>query len=116
MSDLSQGRIVAEREVSNVFGVRTTTITGITEPTISHDRYKIQTPDDITLLEFHTGALVDGQANGLLNETLIDVLIHRLECQQAAIPCDETLAALEALTQARNALDARANRRVQEMA
>lgn len=116
MSDLSQGRIVAERLVSDVTGIRTTVITGLTEPDISYDRYKIVSPDDITLLQFHTGALNNGKANGLVNETLIDVLIHRLKCQQASIPCDETAQAIDSLVATRTALEARATRRAQETA
>ena len=116
MSDLAQGRIVAERPVSDVLGVKATTITGVTEPNISYDRYKIVADGDITLLQFHTDALVDGKANGIVNETLVDILIHRLECQQASIPCEETAKALDALVEARAALEARATRRVEETA
>lgn len=116
MSDLTQGHIVTERLVSDTLGVTLSTITGLTEPTISYDRYKIKTADDITLLQFHTGELVDGKANGILNETLVDVLIHRLELQQESVPCKETELALAAMLEARAALSMRITRRAQETA
>lgn len=116
MSDLVQGRIVTEREISNVLGVKVTTITGLTEPHVSHDRYKITTPDDVVVMEFHSGALSEGMAHGVLNESLIDILVHRIECLDKEIPCEENLLALAGLKQARDALTSRVTRVTQETA
>ena len=110
MTDLAQNRIVVEREISNVLGVKVTTITGLTEPHVSHDRYKITTPDDVVVMEFHSGPLDEGNAQGVLNESLIDILLHRIECLDRSIPCDENKESLAALKSARTALTARSNR------
>jgi len=49
-------------------------------------------------------------ANGVTNEALLAVLVHRLGLQQGEWPCDETLQALEGVTSALHALKVREER------
>lgn len=60
-------------------------------------------------LRFQDQKVEDG-ANGLLNEQLLEVLIHRLGVLQQKAPCSENEHAISHLTMALHALGARGKR------
>lgn len=68
-------------------------------------------------LKFQNGVVGDdGARNGVTEEALISILIHRLECfQRGSYPCPENEAAIMGLTAARGQLHARTEDRIRKV-
>ena len=66
----------------------------------------------LTIIEFQNGPIPTNGTNGLTNEALLAILIHRTETLNAQYPCAENEAAIEFMNKARDAFEARtANRK-----
>lgn len=66
-----------------------------------------------TTLEFQNGGVATHGVNGITNESLLVVVLHRLEClQKGEFPCEENLEAIELLTDALDALNRRTKDRL----
>ena len=61
----------------------------------------------LTTVNFQNGPIPECGTNGLTNEALLTILIHRTEVLNAQYPCAENEAAIEFMNKARDAFEAR---------
>lgn len=107
--------LIEEVEVTKELGVAVMAVRPVDGSFTDLDRYVIRIGDDATPLEFQQGDLgtaADGsaQANGILNETLLELLKHRITHLNADHPCDENVEALAGIDTALIALRSRFTR------
>lgn len=66
----------------------------------------------LTTIKFQNGAMKEADLNGVFNEDLIIIVIHRLECfQESKFNCKENQEAIGHLEDALKSLRARTNKR-----
>ena len=74
--------------------------------------YNIQAGLQFTKLEFQKGGVAANGVNGITNETLLAVLIHRIQYLDNLFPCEENKAALDGMKAALASLESRTAKRV----
>ena len=74
--------------------------------------YTIQTDELLTGIGFQDGLVPDNGLNGVTNESLIAVVIHRLWILNGLYPCIENQIALDNLKIALDSLELRTTRRI----
>jgi len=94
-------------------GVGACSYVPVHHPMYGH-RYQVEAPDGRTLavLNFQEGPVPANGVNGVTNETLIAVLIHRLEVLNAKVACEENTQAIFYLHEALSALESRTKQRM----
>lgn len=65
-----------------------------------------------TLLEFQNGPLQEFGVNGITNEQLLEILLHRMAILNKAFPCRENSLAITNMEQSLMWLERRTNRRM----
>lgn len=70
-------------------------------------RYDVCYPGHTLTLNFQNGSPLTNGVNGITNESLLSILIHRLTLLNAKFACAENVKALSLLTQASKQLDLR---------
>jgi len=81
----------------------------------AHHTYEVVDTDHTVLaeIEFQKGPIRDNGLNGVQNEDLIAMVIHRLQCfQQSPFECKENKEALNSLRAALESLESRSQRRM----
>lgn len=86
-------------------------------PGHDYDIYAQDIPDgplrSLTSIDFQNGPIPVAGINGITNEDLLIILIHRTQTLNAQYPCAENEAAIEFMNKALDAFEARtANRKV----
>ena len=92
----------------------TTTHKSVAYP--GHD-YQISFTDDhgvehVVEINFQNGAVKEVGVNGITQEALLAIMIHRTKILNGNYPCKENEAAIEALTAALNAFESRTRDRI----
>ncbi len=90
-------------------------VCAITEPK-SYEGHSYEVLDkDHTLLaaiDFQKGAVADVGVNGVTNEALLAILIHRTKILDSQYPCDENKRAIEHMERALVSFEVRTARRI----
>ena len=71
------------------------------------DNEGIRLEDSPLVIDFQVGSPQLHGANGLTNEAMIAILLHRLDIQNKRFSCSENIRVLDALHEAKAALDER---------
>lgn len=74
--------------------------------------YQIQAGKQSTTLMFQLGGVATNGVNGLTNEALLAVLLHRINVLNRAFPCPENFKAISHLEDAMTNLEVRTARRM----
>jgi len=89
-------------------GVYVNAISSLADGTnVEGHRYDVIAGDHLTFIEFQRGAVIDNGVNGMTNEALLTVLIHRTEFLNSKFPCAENMRALQCMEEALANLNAR---------
>lgn len=80
-----------------------------------HHRKNTETgrQENVQTIKFQNGPLLSNPVNGLTNESLLEVLIHRTTILNNNFPCKENEEAIQHMTNALNALRERTRNRQQ---
>jgi hypothetical protein len=83
--------------------------------TLDHSCFTISRPDNDVLctVKFQTGPVDSSGLNGVTNEQLLQVLLHRTYLLNAQIPCEENQIAITGMQTALAAFELRAAQRTQ---
>ena len=74
--------------------------------------YNVQAGTQFTKVEFQRGGVVDNGVNGLTNEALLAILIHRTKFLDSKFGCDENRRAIQHMEEALVNLEVRSARRI----
>ena len=69
--------------------------------------YQILSGPKTTAISFQRGGVLDNGVNGLTNEALMNVVLHRLKFLDAKFPCEENKQAIAHLSTSLAALESR---------
>lgn len=83
-------------------------------PEIEGHVYTVASGERQQRLEFHRGPLTEAGLNGLTNEALLAVLIHRTRLLDMRSPCKENVMAIAGMTSALCEFETRSARRTKE--
>lgn len=75
--------------------------------------YMILSGPKITELNFQNGGVADNGVNGITNEALLAILVHRINYLNAKFPCRENSLALTKIEEASHWLEARTKARLE---
>ena len=82
------------------------------EKDVEGHQYVIVAGVKSTLLDFQQGAIKEAGLNGITNESLLDVIIHRMNYLNKRFPCIENENAIKCLNDALSHLNARTSQRI----
>jgi len=74
--------------------------------------YQVLTGPKTTSISFQRGGVADNGVNGLTNEALLAILIHRTKFLNGKFPCDENNRAIQHMEEALVNLEVRTARRM----
>ena len=98
-----------------IYGTRDTvsvsTTDDTTDPGYAHE-YEIMHGDDGTKISFQNGTVKEKGYNGVTNEALLAVVIHRTEILNSKFPCEENEVAIDFMKSALASFEARTANRV----
>lgn len=77
-----------------------------------HIYYITHEDNQLAELSFQLGAVLDNGVNGITNEALLALLIHRTKMLDIKFPCEENVLAITHMQNALLALEARTHRRI----
>lgn len=89
-------------------GVAVNAISSLADGTdVEGHEYQILSGPKTTAISFQRGGVVDNGVNGLTNEALMNVVLHRLLVLDAKFPCGENKQAIAFLSDSLSALESR---------
>jgi hypothetical protein len=74
--------------------------------------YQVLTGTSLLNVEFQRGGVADNGVNGVTNEALLAILIHRTKHLNGKFPCDENFRAITHMEEALVNLEVRSARRI----
>lgn len=74
--------------------------------------YGVGAGPQFTSIQFQRGGVADNGVNGMTNEALLAILIHRTKFLDAKFPCDENRRAIQHMEEALVNLEVRSARRI----
>lgn len=94
-------------------GVETTAIlTDEQGASIDGHRYQVSGPEFFTTIDFQNGPVPANGVNGVTNEALLAILIHRTKVLDTKFSCDENKRAIQHMEEALVNLEVRSARRM----
>jgi hypothetical protein len=75
-------------------------------------RYTVTHGDTYSIIKFQEGPVKEHGVNGLTNESLLAILIHRTEILNSQFPCDENKIAIDLMKVALKAFESRTKDRL----
>ena len=96
-------------EVMAVLGLE---VNGEVHKTMPGHSYLVTGGNVAEQINFQAGPVPQNGVNGLTNEALLAILIHRTTTLDAMYPCDENKAAIDHMTQALSSLEERTKKRI----
>lgn len=89
-------------------GVAVNAISSLADGTdVEGHEYQILSGPKTTAISFQLGGVADNGVNGLTNEALMNVVLHRLKFLDAKFPCEENKQAIAHLSTSLAALESR---------
>ena len=94
-------------------GVYVNAISTLSDGTdVAGHRYDVIAGNHLTFVEFQRGGVADNGVNGMTNEALLAILIHRTKFLDAKFGCDENKRAIQHMEEALVNLEVRSARRI----
>lgn len=94
-------------------GVYVNAISSLADGTdVEGHRYDVIAGNHLTYVEFQRGGVADNGVNGMTNEALLAILIHRTKFLDSKFPCEENKRAIVNMEEALAHLNVRTLRRI----
>ena len=113
LADLDGDYIYGDADGRKIFSPTTVNIDGVANPVLVGRSYYVEiNPLRHVDIEFQAGNPAVHGVNGLTNELLLTIIIHRLAILDAEVPCPENKRALDCLETALDSFQKRAKSRI----
>jgi hypothetical protein len=93
-------------------GVAVNAISSIGDKDVEGHVYQVLAGSNSQSIEFQQGPVKENGVNGLTNEALLAILIHRMQLLDRKFPCDENKRAIQHMEEALVNLEVRTARRM----